>query len=157
MEELHPCQATPPPKLGTFSLTSTCHILKDRHGNSFKHLLLLFKLLFLCSLVGIKPCGGLVNRIKKNLLVISRNLVLDFLSLNGRLERVAVVLQEAVLGFDMVLVGVIFYLVLLGFLNQSAQLMVILFSFPVGFLSADTFKIPLESVSGTHQFKTGKS
>merc|ERR1719498_1937905 len=103
------------------STSTSSHLLKNRHGNTLEGLLLLFELLLLGGLVGIEPGGGLVDGIENGGLVILRNLVLDFVTLDGRLQGVAVVLKS-VLGLDTVLVGIILSLVLLGLFNHAFNL-----------------------------------
>merc|ERR1719223_1822737 len=75
------------------STSAASHLLKNRHGNTLKCLLLLFVLLLLSSLVGIEPGGGFVDSVENSSLVLLGDLVLHFITLNGRLQRVAVVLK----------------------------------------------------------------
>merc|ERR1711976_801074 len=85
--------------------STTSHLLENRHGNTFQGLLLLLILLLFSSRVAVQPADGIINL---GLGLVSRiNLSSNFLSTNGRLERVAVVLQS-ILGLNAVAVGIIF-------------------------------------------------
>merc|ERR1719373_643179 len=95
-----------------------CHGLKDWVGNCFQRLLLLFVFFLFGRCIRIQPDDGLFNRCIKLGLVICRNLVLHFVRADRTLQTVTVVLKR-VLGFNSVLVGVIFCLVFLGFFHHA--------------------------------------
>merc|ERR1719359_839316 len=99
----------------------TGHLLEDGHRHSFQGLLLLLVFFLLGGWVSIQPLDSILNGFRECRLVFLGNLVLDFLTFNGRFEAVAVVLQS-VLGFDAVLVGIVLGLVLFGFGNHAFNL-----------------------------------
>mmetsp|Transcript_2091 Transcript_2091/g.3808 ORF Transcript_2091/g.3808 Transcript_2091/m.3808 type:complete len:418 (-) Transcript_2091:930-2183(-) len=98
--------------------TGSSHSLKNRHGDSLKCFLLLFKFFLLSTEVTVQPLQCLIDSSLKLSLVSSRDLTLNLGRRNRSLEGIAVVLKS-ILSLNTVLVSIIFCLIFLSFLNHA--------------------------------------
>jgi len=98
--------------------TSTLvHLGDDWGADLLEFLLLVFELVLLGSLVGIEPLDGLAALVGDGLDLFLGDLVLDLVVLDGLLHLESVGL-ELVLGLDLVLLGLVFRLELLGVVDH---------------------------------------
>lgn len=98
--------------------TSTLvHLGDDWSADLLEFLLLVFELVLLGSLVGIEPLDGLAALVRDGLDLFLGDLALDLVVLDGLLHLESIGL-ELVLGLDLVLLGLVFSLELLGVVDH---------------------------------------
>jgi len=102
----------------TGGTTSTLvHLGDDWGADLLEFLLLVFELVLLGSLVGIEPLDGLAALVGDGLDLVLGDLVLDLVVLDGLLHLESIGL-ELVLGLDLVLLGLVLSLELLGVVDH---------------------------------------